>query len=210
MIRTFKNNFDYIDFITAKEIKDGEIFCSNFVPSAFFPRDIIDFYFDKKEHIEKHKIATDKLWLYGKSVMKNLKEGKIQICIEFHSFKKFIEKGVVHEATENFEASLSTRIQVIDSILNHFNNIYFLPEPTPFVFRLIPKDIVVIDVDRNKTEQTIQGIVIQDTQIYIDFMEEFERLKKSSIAKLNKEKIRKTLTEAKITLKAGTQTTLHI
>ena len=92
MIKTFKNNFDYIDYITANEITEGEIICSNFVPSAFFPKDIIDYFFDKKEHIEKHKLAADKLWQYGRGVLKNLKAGKIQIGIELHSFKIFIEK----------------------------------------------------------------------------------------------------------------------
>lgn len=210
MIKTFKNNFDYIDYITANEITEGEIICSNFVPSAFFPKDIIDYFFDKKEHIEKHKLAADKLWQYGRGVLKNLKAGKIQIGIELHSFKIFIERGLVHEATQNFESSLSTRLKVIDTILNHLDHIYFLPEPTPYVFRLMPYDIVVIDVDRNKTEQTIQGMVIQDKQFYLDFKQEFERLKKCSIEKVNKDSIRKTLIEAKTTLKTGSQTTIRI
>ena len=103
MIRTFKTNFDYIDFITSKKTEHGEIICSNFVPSAFFPKEIIDYFFNKKEHIEEHKIVADKLWQYGKSVLKNLKEGRIEIGIELHSFKKFVEKAIVNEESESFQ-----------------------------------------------------------------------------------------------------------
>ena len=210
MIRTFKTNFDYIDFITSMEIVSGEVICSNFVPSAFFPKEVIDYFFDKKEHIEEHKIASNKLWQYGKSVLNNLKNERIQIGIELHSFKTFIEKGIVHEATKNFETSLATRIKVLDTILFHLNHIYFLPEPTPYVFRLIPHETVIIDVDRNKTEQTIQGILVQDKQLYQDFKEEFNRLKKCSINNVNKVKLRKTLLKARTTLKLGVQTKLHL
>lgn len=88
MIKAFKTNSDYIDFITSNEIKHGEVVCSNFVQAHFFPKDIIDYFFNKKEYIENHKTAADKLWKHGKSVLKNLKEEKIQIGIEFYSFKK--------------------------------------------------------------------------------------------------------------------------
>lgn len=130
--------------------------------------------------------------------------------LNFILSKKFIEKGIVHEATESFETSLSIRIQVIDTILAHLTNIYFLPEPTPYVFRLIPDETVVIDVDRNKTEQTIQGMVIQDKQLYFDFMNEFERLKKCSLCNINKEKLSETLIRARTTLKSGVKTTLSL
>ncbi len=209
MIKTFKTNIDYINFITSNKIIHGEIICSNFIPSAFFPKDIIAYFFNKKEHIDEYAIAADKLWRYGKNILTNLKEGKIQIAMEYQSLKMFVEQGIVHEATKNFESSLSTRIYVVETILKYLNQIYFLPEPTPFVFKLIPYETVIIDVDRNKTEQTIQGMVIVDKNIFRDFNNEFNRLKKSSL-KIDKQKLRKTLIQAKATLKLGSRTILHI
>ncbi len=210
MVRTFKNNFEYINFITSNKLLDDEIICSNFLPSAFFPKEIIDYFFDKKEHIDKHKIASDMLWHYGKHILKKLDIGKMQIGIEFNSLKIFLEKGIVHKATHNFETSLAARIYVIDKIILFLDYIYFFPEPIPYIFRLIPNDLVILDVDNNKTEQTIQGIFIKDKQVFDDFKNEFERLKKNSINLINKNNIRKSLIDAKVTLKSGAITKLQI
>lgn len=202
-INIFKNNFDYIEYITSLPLRDDEVICSNFIPSAFFQKDVIDYFFQKKEYLDNHKLASEKLWNYGKNILKYLKKGKIQIGIEFNSLNNFIEKGIVHEATPNFETSLATRIQVIDTFLNFFENIYFIPEPIPYVFRLIPTNKIILDVDRNKTEQSIQGILIQDNQAYNDFKDEFERLKRCSINLIDKEKLKKLLIVTKLKLSSG-------
>jgi hypothetical protein len=203
MIRTFRNNFDYIEYITSFDPQKGEVFCYNYIPSAFFPKDILDFYFDKKEYIEKHSMASELLWQFGKKFIRNLQCGNLEIAIEFDSFARFIETGVIHEATENFEISFSSRIKVIDNIIKYLDCIYFLPEPTPFIFRLIPLDTVIIDVKKNKASQTIQGIAIQDRAVYLDFMDEFIRLKETSKSKVSKGKLLESLECAKRNIKSG-------
>lgn len=203
MIKVFKNNFEYIACLTSAEIKEGEVFCSNFIPSAFFPKDVIDYFFDKKEHISEHRLASDKLWKFGKLYLKELKKTKVYLAIEFSAIKTFVEAGLVHKATKNFEASLSTRQQVIDNILYHFENINFLIEPTPYIFRLIPPDVILLDVDNNKTEQTVQGLYLEDKSAYEDFKSEFNRLLYASSLEFNKDLFRRELIEAKSKLKAG-------
>ncbi|MGD8782049.1 MAG: hypothetical protein PVH88_24185 [Ignavibacteria bacterium] len=203
MIRIFKNNYDYVDFITSKKIIVGEIFCSNFIPSTFFPKDVIDYYFNKKEPLEKHKQVAEKLWKFGKSQLQMLAENKISLCFEMHSLKRMIEKGVIHEASSNFEVSLSIRIKVIDNIIKYLNKIDILMEPTPFVFRLIPPDNLILDVDRNKSEQTVQGLLIEDISAYKDFKNEFNRLVTKSHNLLSKELLSKELIDAKNYLQNG-------
>jgi hypothetical protein len=210
MIKTFKNNFEYIDFITSVQLTDNEVMCSNFIPSSFFPKDIIDYFFDKKESIPEHKLASEKLWNYGKQQQLKLKESKIKFAFEFDSFNKFLEFGLVHEASKNFETSLSTRIAVVEKMISVIDNIFLITEPTPFVFRLIPTETVIIDVDRNKTSQTIQGIVIQDKNLYDNFYDEFNRLTDLSEKLIPKTKLLDELVKAKQTLKNGTKTRLKI
>lgn len=208
MIKSFTNNFDYIDFITKNELKKGEVFCLNFLPSAFFPKDIIDYYFDKKDHIEGHRQASDKLWRYGREVITCLKSKQIEIAIEFSSLKKFIEKGIVHEAISNFEVSIATKISVIENLISCFESITFLSQPTPFVFRLIPEDTIIIDVDRNISEQTIQGLFLQDKTTYLNFRKEFERLKKQSSIDIDKDKLKNSLSKAISILRTGNSVTI--
>lgn len=210
MIKAFKNNFEYIDFITSIGPTDNEVMCTNFIPSLFFPKDIIDYYFNKKDYIPEHKLASEKLWNYGKQQQMKLKENKLKFAFEFDSFNTFLENGIVHESSKNFETSLTTRISVIDKMITFIDNIFLITEPTPFVFRLIPSDTVIIDVDRNKSSQTIQGMVIQDKALYENFHTEFIRLIELSQKSIPKTKLLDALFKAKQTLKNGTKTRLKI
>jgi hypothetical protein len=207
MIHIFKDNYSYINYITKNEIICNEIFCTNFIPSAFFPKDIINYYFEKKDHIAQHKEASEKLWSYGCNVLKSLKQNKMEIGIEFDSIIQFIENSIVHKAFKKYEVSLPIKILILENLIEYSDNIYFFSEPVPFIYRLIPPDIIVIDVDSNLAQQKIQGIKLQDKFAYDDFFNEFSRLKATSH---NKDKILSILDESKMELKGGIRPKIKI
>jgi hypothetical protein len=207
MVHIFRDNYSYIDYITKNGIVSNEIFCTSFIPSAFFSKDVIDYYFAKKDHIAQHKEASEKLWQYGRNVLKALKQNNMEIGIEFDCIIQFIENSIVHKASKKFEASLPTKISIIENLIEYSDNIYFFSEPIPFIYRLIPPDIVIIDVDSNLAQQTIQGIKLQDQFAYNDFFSEFSRLKTTSYDKV---KILSILNEAKMKLKGGVRPKITI
>ena len=184
--------------------------CSNFIPSAFFPKDIIDYFFDKKDFLKEHKLASEKLWKHGKLVQGKLKLQKMKVAFELTSLNIFLGKGLVHEAITNFEVSLLTRISVVEMMIQYIDSVVLIVEPTPFVFRLIPPNTVIIDVDRNKSSQTIQGIVIENETVFANFQSEFNRLVSVSEKLIDKNVLISELNKAKQTLRNGIKTVINV
>jgi hypothetical protein len=210
MVEVIKDSFEYIRIITSQDIKTGEVYCLNFLPSALFPKDIINYFYHKKDYIEKHDKASVKLWNYGKKQLKKLEQEEVTIGVELKALQVFISNGIVHEASPNFEVSLSIRIDAIDQIIRNINNVFFIPEPIPYTFRLIPPNTIILDVAKNTSSQLIQGIQITDDQAYKDFQKEFERLQQISSNRINKSDLANKLIDAKSKLSSGFKAELDI
>ena len=202
MVKIFDNNQDYINCYTALDINSGGVICTSYLPSAFFQKDVIDYYFSKKEPLNTHHQAADDLWDYGKKVIKGVKTGSIQLCIELEGITNFIEKGIVHQASQNFEVSFPTRLHVLEQLLVVADKIVVSNEPLPYVFRLVPNSIILIDVRFNRSSQLIQGMLIDDLPAYQSFALEFDRIK-SMCMENNKEGFEKQIKSAISQLKNG-------
>ena len=120
------------------------------------------------------------LWKFGRRMLSDLGQGRIRIAVEYSALRAFVERGVVHKASSNFEATIATRISVLNTFLKLMDSIYFLPEPAPYIFRLTPPDRIIIDVDNNNVGQTVQGLTFNDSSSYVAFAEEFDRLAQAS------------------------------
>ncbi|MDZ7719423.1 MAG: hypothetical protein U5K72_11460 [Balneolaceae bacterium] len=141
MVKVIKDSFEYIQIITSQDIKTGEVYCLNFLPSALFPKDTINYFYHKKDYIDQHNKASERLWTHGKKQIKKIEQDEITIGVELKSLQTFISKGIVHEASPNFEVSLSIRIEAIDQIINNIKNFFFIPEPIPYTFSISPPEI---------------------------------------------------------------------
>ncbi len=209
MITVFQTNSEYIRHIAHRDVVDGEVLCLDFLPSAFFPKDYLDYFFERKEHIEDHKEAAQLLWRSGKQYLKLLRTGRVQLGIELEAISLFLERGVIHRATSGFEATPAIRMSVLETILGYYNNLAFIVEPIPFIFRLVPPDEVILDVERNKTEQTIQGLSIKDRSSYDAFAAEYSRLKANGARTIHRDVLHAALLSAKGRIASGTASEIH-
>lgn len=179
-MQTFRSMDEYVRYVTTGKIVPGEVFCLSFIPSAFFPKEVVQYFFERKDAINSYRELASRLSTFGRQVIGALERKEIRIAIEYSALKTFVDTGVVHKAKPNFQATVPTRLHVLEHILAWLDNIYILSEPAPFTFRLTPPNRVVIDVDSNVTSQTIQGLAFCDLQAFGAFSEEFERLAVSS------------------------------
>jgi hypothetical protein len=173
---------EYVGFLTALPIKDGEAYCVNFLPSALFPKHSIHTFFDRVEVGSKPDVLSSNLWSYGKQVMRAVEKGSIRICIEAKAINNFCTRGYVHEASPKFEVGFAVRVQALHNLkrMATANGVMLIHGPIPYVFRLRPPSGVLLDVAHNVAEQRIQGLWIEDDNVYKAFEEEFIRLEKSA------------------------------
>lgn len=203
MIKVFSTNDDYIEFSTNMSISENEMFCLNFIPSAFFPKDQIQIFFQKREPLISPAVATEKLWKYGKKVMRCLQNNQVKIGIENNSLINMCNNGTIHDATPGFEIGYSARVFALEKMLQASRNIFLVRDPLPFTFRLHSPDEVLIDVKDNKHDQKIQGIWLKDKKAFEDFRCEFDRLENCAITKNNEENFKKEIQSAINSLKNG-------
>lgn len=113
MVKIFITNNEYIDFLTSLSIEDGEVFCTIFLPSSFFPKHSIETFFKHKDRLPDYKKAVSRLWEYGKYVYRAIAKGSATLCVEINSLHAFCESGLVHNAVPNFEVGFPVRVNVL-------------------------------------------------------------------------------------------------
>ena len=86
MVKVFSTMTEYVDFLEKLPIQHGEKFLANFIPSAFFPKDSIEIYFERIGNLVEHKDITEKLWNYRKHYLQALESGLSELCVENKAF----------------------------------------------------------------------------------------------------------------------------
>jgi hypothetical protein len=183
MDRVFSSVLDYVKYISALPIGAGEYFCYSFLPSAFFPKHIIDDYFGNIEALPHHKEIADLLWGCRRRSLRAFREGTLSVVIEHWALQRFIVDGIVHEARPEFQVSFAVRVQVLEEILRSPScaNVIVTREFLPYGYRLHTPDTVVLDVQRNVSSQSIQGLLITDTNVFDAFLAETIRLSRAAV-----------------------------
>lgn len=184
MTEVFSTMEEYVDFMTQLPMTVGEAFCLSFLPSAFFPKDAVQLFFQRNEPIKHSNQTTAKLWEHGKRLLRALESGNARMCIETQALVCLCAFGQVHEATPEYEISFAIRVHVLRQMkrASRRGAVSLIPGPIPYTFRLHPPSGVLIDVTRNVAEQNVQGIWINEPKVFEVFKLEFERLEKTSLA----------------------------
>jgi len=186
MIQVFSTMADYVNFMSGLPFLPGESLSTSYIPSAFFPKDSIAYYFEHREVTSEAHEIVEKLWQHGKALLKALQVGKASLCIEGSALDALCSAGRVHEATPGFEVAFAARVHVLERLWKVYERgrLAFSQTPTPFVFRLHPPAGVLIDVTHNIPCQLVQGLWINETSVFQAFALEFERLKATSSPRL--------------------------
>lgn len=178
MIRVFSSPEEYIDCLTSLPMNSEEAVCTTFIPSAFFPRDAIQIFFERHAPLTLPSAVTASLWLYGEKLRRSLQDGSCVLCIERAAVSALIADGRVHEASPDFEVGFAARSHAL-SLMGDFaerGSLFLVREPIPFVFRLHSPASVLIDVTRNTSAQRVQGLLLQDGPTFEAFHSELRRL----------------------------------
>lgn len=182
MTRAFGSMSDYVDFLTSLPITRGELICTSYIPSAFFPKDAVAYYFERSDATPGARVITEKLWGYGKALMKCLEAGEVSLCLENEALQRLCYQGVVHEVVPRFEVAFAARVHVLKRLKRAcaHGRVALATSPSPFVFRLHPPSGVLLDVTHNLASQLVQGLWVDDPSVYEVFSREYERLTQTS------------------------------
>jgi hypothetical protein len=181
MVKVFSTMADYVTFLTALPIAEGEVFCLSFMPSSLFPKHAISHYFLDIDPIKEHQVVTSRLWSYGRDVLHHLGRGQAELIIELAALQRLCESGSIHITSPRFEVGYAIRLQALKALrkLAEKDTVSFTTEVMPFTFRLHLPYGVLIDVGPNTNSQAVQGIWIDDEDSFVRFSSEFERLQRS-------------------------------
>lgn len=207
MVKAFESTEDYVDFLTKLPILEGEAFCLSFLPSSLFPKDSVQIFFERVEITNKPNSISSQLWDYGKRFMRAVESGQAELCVDKMALGNLCEKGIVHEASPNFEVSFAVRVQVLKNLLKMIkaNKVFVIEGPVPYVFRLHSPSGVLLDVTKNTAEQRIQGLWIEDIEVFKAFQKEFTRLKSTATSYGQGTALQAQITQAISCLKNGDQ-----
>ena len=117
MVKAFESIEDYVNFLTELPIQEGEVFCLSTLPSSLFPKDSLNIFFERIEATTKPDKISSQLWDYGRRIMKSVENGCVKICIDKMALNNLCEKGIVHEASLDFEVSFAVRVHVLKNLL---------------------------------------------------------------------------------------------
>jgi len=183
MDRVFSSVLDYVKYVAALPVCGGEYFCYSFIPSAFFPKHIVDDYFGNIEALPHHKKIADLLWGCRRRTLRAYREGTLCVVLEQWALQRFIVDGLVHEARPQFQVGFPVRAHVLKELRTSPDgmNLMVTCEFLPYGYRLHAPDTVVLDVQRNVSTQSIQGLLITDTNVFNAFLAETIRLSRSAV-----------------------------
>lgn len=183
MISVFTSMDSYVDFLTTLPIVPGEIFCTSFLPSAFFPKDAVKLYFEQEGSVDNPTAISEHLWNYGKRVIQALENEVAILCIEQKALTNLCLDGTVHVSSPQYELGFATRIHVLRQIKRAAlkNTVFLTTQPLAFTCRIHPPNGLLLDVNTNVVYQKVQGIWLEDITTYEAFKLESKRLIQSSI-----------------------------
>ena len=182
MSKVFNTANKYIEFLATLPLEKGEMFCTSFLPSALFQKDIIENFYAKREAVADHKKATELLWNYGKKVRKAVSIGDVSLYIEERALVQFCKFGIVHDAYPDYQVGFGTKKIVLKSLkkISENGNVFIGNGVLPYIFRLNPSRGVLVDVINNTLEQKIQGLWLDEGVLVNAFLVEVERLIESA------------------------------
>lgn len=181
--KVFTTPAEYIDFLTALPIVEGEVFCYSFVPVAFFPKDAIFRLYERADPTDDPRKISDLLWAYAQTTLRAFYAQKISIIIEEKAWKALIEHSLIHDGIPQFEVTSPVVDYVLQKacIKGPCSSLSLTPAHMPFIFRLHPPAGVLIDVRTNVNAQHVQGLWINDREAFLAFSAEAARLREGAL-----------------------------
>ena len=177
MITVFSTTKDYVRFLSALPDVPGSASCLTYLPSSLFPKDALTTFFSRKAPVAQPDIVAGDLWRTGKQRRRSLQARRDRVIVDSRALQAFCRRGLVHEATPEFEITFTVRAAVLRQLrdLVSVDVLRVTPAIVPYVYRIVPPAGVLLDVERNVPEQLVQGIWLEDQACCEAFTREFER-----------------------------------
>lgn len=183
-VSTFKSMQEFINCISKTDFAPGEKYATSVMPSALFSKHYLTDFFSVFDRYPHGKEMASELWEYGRRFLSALRKGDLTICLEWVSLENFVIRGLVHSSNLDFEVSFAERVHVLRTLRPFVasQSCLFTDSVPPYLFRLHPPHSVILDIERNYPDQSIQGLLIEEPETYSNFETEFERLVQSASA----------------------------
>ena len=181
-IRVFEDQKSYVGCATSLPVVSGTVFCVSYLPVCCFSKDTVATYYGSLNAHEGDQMLVDRLWDYSKRQRRAARTRSLKFVVEANALRRFCDNGVVHSATERTTVTYATRYLALEMMveLTEASSLWITKGPVPYVFRLQPPDVVLLDVQNNVLEQRIQGVLLQDLGAFRSFQAEADRLAQDS------------------------------
>lgn len=183
MIKIFHAVGEYVSHIEAiEELCSQTLVATSYLPSHLFQKDTIARYFALQSSDKKQsRQIAESLWRRGQRIHACSKSANYHEIYEWEAFECFCNRGIVHRQESAFRV---TPKEVVGALRNlrklvvgsSCYRVAFTKEVLPFVFIIKEAGGVTIDVRNNFGYQRIQGMLLDDQEIYVEFESEFHRL----------------------------------
>lgn len=188
MIITYRKSMHYFKDEKDHVFLNGEVFCTKSIPKFFFTN--LEYLLEKSENM-KYGSGKDYYFQdnYESGLLNALINKQISFIIEFNALIHFFELKLDYFSEKSILVSKVEKIRVLENIMQNLGNILFCKETVPFVFRLIPSDVVILESEKFNSNQYLYGIKIRDRITFLEFYLEYERLKKNCYQSIEIKKI---------------------